>query len=98
MFQKKAPKGIEPDAGEEGVAPVTKVKKPLKKKKGKPKKTSVAKEGQKGKIAAMLRSKFAGKDVVFSGGKREHANQFDGSNSGMIRGPKAGVGRDSDYC
>lgn len=67
MFQKKAPKGIEPKAGEEGQAPITKVKKPMKKKKGKPKKTSTAKEGQKGKIAAMLGSKFTGKDLAFSG-------------------------------
>jgi hypothetical protein len=55
MFQKKAPQGIEPRPGEEGQAPITKVKKPMKKKKSKkPGKFSVASEGQKGKISAMM--------------------------------------------
>ncbi len=89
MFQKKAPKGIEPDAGEEGQAPLTDVKRPKKSKKKKAKKTSVAKEGQKGKIAAMLGAKFAGKELGFTG-KRGPANQFSGSNTGMTMGAKAG--------
>ena len=84
MYKKTAPKGAEPKAGEEGQAPLTKVKKPVKKSKKKPKKTSVAKEGQKGKIAEMLGSKYCGKELAFSG-KRAHGNQFDGSNRGQAR-------------
>jgi hypothetical protein len=85
MFKKASPKGIEGDKGGPGVKasiPVEPAKKPKKKKKGKPKKTSVAKEGQKGKIAQMLSGKYCSKDLSFSG-KGAKANQFDGSKSGQ---------------
>jgi len=57
MFEKKAPKTVEGDKGGKGEAsiPVEPAKKPAaKRKKPKPKKMSVASEGQKGKISAML--------------------------------------------
>jgi hypothetical protein len=70
LFQKKAPKGIVGDEGgpgEKAKIPVAKGKKPMKKKGKKPAKHSAPKEGQKGKIASMLGSKFAGKDIAFKG-------------------------------
>jgi hypothetical protein len=70
LFQKKAPKGIVGDEGgpgEKAKIPVAKDKKPMKKKGKKPAKHSAPKEGQKGKIASMLGSKFAGKDIAFKG-------------------------------
>jgi len=87
MFKKAGPKGIEGDKGgpgEKAKIPVEPAKKPSKKKKIKPKKTSVAKEGQKGKIAAMLGSKYCGKNLDFSG-KSGKANQFDGAKRGQAR-------------
>lgn len=96
MFQKKAPRGIVGDEGVPGKKssiPVEPAKKPKKgSKKSKPKKTSVAREGQKGKIAAMLGSKFAGKDLDFKGkgktcsckGDCDCGNEkFSGSNKGQ---------------
>lgn len=86
MFQKKAPKGIEPEAGEEGVAPITEVKKPLKKKKKKAKKQKAHDDkDKKGKTAHMLKKRVGVGGIaedIFNAPKKKHANQFDGSKKG----------------
>ena len=86
LFQKKAPKGIEPEAGEEGVAPITEVKKPLKKKKKKAKKHSAhdAKD-KKGKIGKMLGKRVGAGGIaedIFMASKKKPANKMTGSNKG----------------
>ena len=87
LFQKKATKGIVADEGggaveEDSSIPVAKAKKPLKKKKKKGKKVKAHDHGKnKGKIAEMLKGKYAGKDTNFPGGGAP-ANSFAGGNAG----------------
>jgi hypothetical protein len=86
MFQKKAPIGVEPEPGEEGVAPITDVMKPMKKKKKAPKKHGAhdAKD-KKGKTAAMLGKKVGMGSIaedIFNAPKRKPGNEFVSGNKG----------------
>ena len=74
MFQKKAPIGAEPVPGEEGVAPIAEVKKPMKKKKKKGKK---GKGHDKGNTQFQAKGKGPMVDNAFPGkGKRPVPPQF----------------------